>query len=155
VYAVTSISETQTVLVIDDDPDLLPFLADMLSVMTSYRIITATNGVQGLERYVAYHPDCIIVDVKMPELDGYQFVRALRGDPDSMATPLIMLTAMGSDESQFIGLASGADQYLVKPVDPEALIASVQRALLLGESERQQRLEQMALETNDDGTTER
>lgn len=144
--------KTRTLLIIDDDLDLLPFLVDMLSVMTTYAIVTAHDGVAGLEAFDAHRPDCVIVDVKMPELDGYQFVRAIRGDPDSANTPLIMLTAMGNENDRFFGAAAGVDHYLVKPVEPEVLVAAIEQALLAGEADRQRRLQELALEPNEDHT---
>ncbi len=133
-----------TLLVIDDDLNLLPFLVDMLSVMTTYRIVTARDGVEGLLAYAEHHPQCVIVDMKMPELDGAQFVRALRGDPETLNTPIIMLTAMGRPDDHFVGLAAGVDQYLVKPVEPEALVEAIERAFALSDAERLQRLRELA-----------
>ncbi|HLY31370.1 MAG TPA: response regulator [Ktedonobacterales bacterium] len=135
---------TPTLLVIDDDLNLLPFLVDMLSVMTPYHIVTARNGAEGLTAFAQHQPQCVIVDVRMPELDGYQFVRALRGDPSTMNTPVIMLTAMGSDLDHFFGMAAGVDQYLVKPVEPEAVVAAVEQALRLSDAERLRRLRELA-----------
>jgi len=154
---------TPTVLVIDDDLNLLPFLVDMLSVMTPYRIVTARNGVEGLVAYAEHHPQCVIVDMKMPELDGAQFVRALRGDPSTLNTPIIMMTAMGSPDDHFIGMAAGVDRYLVKPVEPETLVVAIEQALALSDSERLHRLRDLAnspddtdcLEDGSRATTER
>jgi CheY-like chemotaxis protein len=135
---------TPTVLVIDDDLNLLPFLVDMLSVMTSYRIVTARDGVEGLIAYAEHHPQCVIVDMKMPELDGAQFVRALRGDPATLNTPIIMLTAMGRPTDHVFGLAAGVDHYLVKPVEPEVLVEAIERALAIDDAERRRRLHELA-----------
>jgi len=133
-----------TLLVIDDDLSLLPFLVDMLSVMTPYRIVTARDGAEGLVAYTEHSPQCVIVDMKMPELDGAQFVRALRGDPATLNTPIIMLTAMGRPADLVLGLASGVDRYLVKPVEPDALVAAIEQALALSETDRLRRLRELA-----------
>jgi len=138
------IAPIPTLLVIDDDLSLLPFLVDMLSVMTNYRIVTAQNGIEGLIAYDEHSPQCVIVDMKMPELDGAQFVRALRGDQATLNTPIIMLTAMASDDDHYLGLASGVDYYLVKPVEPEALVEAIEHALALSEAERVRRLRELA-----------
>lgn len=130
-----------TVLVVDDDLDLLPFLADTLHVLTNYTVVTAEDGAIGLERLVASQPACVVVDVKMPELDGLQFLRALRGDPDTQHTPVIVLTALAQEKDQFAGMASGADRYLVKPVDPADLVAAIHQAVAIGEQERIKRLQ--------------
>lgn len=140
---------TPTVLVIDDDLNLLPFLVDMLSVMTPYRIVTARNGAEGLVAYTEQRPQCVIVDMKMPELDGAQFVRALRGDPSTLNTPIIMMTAMGSPDDHFVGLAAGVDHYLVKPVEPEALVAAIEQALSLSDTERLRRMRDLANSPDD------
>src|SRR5215475_9336046 len=100
-----------TVLVVDDDPDLLQLLTDGLELLGNFTVVSATDGMQGLERFFEVRPDCMIIDVKMPGLDGYQLVRALRGDPESAATPLIILTAMAQDQNRMAGLVSGVDQY--------------------------------------------
>ncbi len=138
------IAPIPTLLVIDDDLSLLPFLVDMLSVMTNYRIVTAQNGVEGLIAYDEYSPQCVIVDMKMPELDGAQFVRALRGDQTTLNTPIIMLTAMASADDHYLGLASGVDYYLVKPVEPEVLVEAIEHALALSNTERVRRLRELA-----------
>jgi DNA-binding response OmpR family regulator len=82
----------------------------------------------------------MLIDVKMPGLDGYQLVRALRGDPESASTPLIILTALAQEQYQFTGLALGADEFLVKLVSIDDVVAAVQRAVLVGAEERQKRM---------------
>jgi DNA-binding response OmpR family regulator len=84
-------------------------------------------------------PDCVIIDIMMPGLDGYQLVKALRGDPDSARTPLIFLTALAQERDRFAGLAAGIDQYLVKPVKPQELVAAVKQALGVSDEERSRR----------------
>jgi DNA-binding response OmpR family regulator len=135
---------TFTVLIIDDDLDLLPFLADAVRLLTPYTVVTAENGVLGLEQFFECSPHCVVVDVKMPEIDGYQFVRAMRGDPQTADTPIIMLTALGQEKDQFSGLASGADIYLQKPADPVDLVAAIHEAIQLGEGERKDRMRRLA-----------
>jgi DNA-binding response OmpR family regulator len=138
-----------TVLIVDDDPDLLQLLTDGLELLGNFRVVQAANGIEGLEQFFETRPDCTIIDVKMPGLDGYQLVRALRGDPDSAATPLIMLTALAQEQQQFAGLALGADQYLIKPVTPRELVAAVQRALLIGEADRQARMQALLAQSEE------
>src|SRR6185437_13612823 len=123
--------ETYRVLVVDDDLDLLPYLATSLRELSDYTIITATNGAEALERYDEVRPHCVVVDVRMPGLDGYQLVRALRGDSATAATPLVILTAMTKDKDRFAGMAAGADQYLLKPIKPLDLIQAIERAIAL------------------------
>jgi DNA-binding response OmpR family regulator len=136
----SSRGENFTVLIVDDDPDLLQLLSDGLEMLGNFRVVQAVDGIQGLEQYFEVHPDCVIIDVVMPGLDGYQLVKALRGDPASAETPLIMLTALAQDKDEFVGLAAGADQYLVKPVKLRHLVEAVQRAVEITSAERQQQL---------------
>ena len=138
-----------TVLIVDDDPDLLHLLTDGLELLGNFRVVQAANGIEGLEQFFETHPDCVIIDIKMPGLDGYQLVRALRGDPESASTPIIMLTALAQERQQFAGLALGADQYLIKPVTPRELVAAVQRALLIGEAERQAQIQALIAQSEE------
>jgi two-component system alkaline phosphatase synthesis response regulator PhoP len=106
-------------------------------------VVTAQNGAIGLERFYDVRPQCVIIDVKMPELDGYQLVRVLRGDPETADTPLIILTAMAQDQNRLAGLVSGVDQYLIKPVTPRDLLAAIQKSLQATHDERLLRLRQL------------
>lgn len=133
-----------TILLIDDDPHLLPVLEIMVQTLTYCTVVTATDGVAGLERVAEAVPDCIVVDVKMPHLDGHQFARALRGDPATADIPLIILTALVQDEERFVGMATGADVYLTKPVPPQELLAAIRRAITITAEQRSQRLQALA-----------
>jgi DNA-binding response OmpR family regulator len=132
-----------TILIVDDDPDLLQVLADGLELLGHFNVECAINGELGLERFYEVHPDCVIIDVIMPNIDGYQLVQALRGDPASASTPLILLTALAQEKDRLSGLAVGADQFLIKPIDPRELIAAVQRALVTTPQERFTRLQRL------------
>ena len=138
-----------TILVVDDDAALLQTLTDGLELLGDFHVEQATNGDEGLERFYEKRPDCMIIDVKMPGLNGYQLVRVLRGDPDSAATPLIMLTALAEEKQQFAGLAGGADQYLVKPVMPSELVTAVQRALAVSEQDRARQMQTLLEQSAD------
>lgn len=133
-----------TVLVVDDNPRLLAFIADALQELGDFRVVTAADGARGLELFYEVQPDCMVIDVKMPRLDGYQLVRALRGDPTSAATALIILSAMAQDKDRLAGMLSGADQYLLKPVDPLDLVAAISRALATNADERRRRMRALA-----------
>lgn len=137
-----------TILIVDDNPLLLEFMQDALQELGDFTVVTATNGIDGLEQFYQIHPACVIIDVKMPGLNGYQLVRALRGDPETAQTPLILLTALAQDVDQFAGLAAGADQYLRKPIDLLELVQAVYRAIQISDEERQQRLRILAEESS-------
>jgi CheY-like chemotaxis protein len=130
-----------TILIVDDSPELIQLLTDVLEKLGRFTVVSAEDGIQGIERYFEVRPACMIIDIMMPGLDGYQLVKALRGDPDSARTPLIFLTALAQDRHRFAGFASGVDQYLVKPVTLHELVDAVHRAIAEGESERRQRLQ--------------
>ncbi len=129
-----------TILVVDDNEDLRVLVAETLKRLGKYQVIMADNGIDGLQAFYDHRPDCAVIDIKMPGLDGVQLARALRGDPETAATPLVILTALVQDRDRFIGLAAGADQYLVKPVRPLDLVAAVRYALAVSAVERDQAL---------------
>jgi len=133
-----------TVLLVDDNPDLLDMLTLALRTMGGFTIIRACDGVSGLEQAIITQPDCAVIDVLMPGLSGVQLVRALRGDPVTADIPLIILTAMAQEKDLFTGMAAGADQYLTKPATPQAIIVAIHQAIALTRAERRRRLQQLA-----------
>jgi CheY-like chemotaxis protein len=120
-----------------------------LQELTNFTILTAVDGLDGLSKCVEEHPDCAVVDVKMPEIDGTQLVRALRGDPLTEYLPLVILTALVQDKDRFVGLISGADRYLTKPVEAEDLIQAIHEAIALSAADRITRTQTMATEEGD------
>lgn len=124
------------VLVIDDDPSLLTAISEGLDLVGGYEALTASDGVSGFECFFATRPDCVVVDVRMPGLNGYQFVRALRGDPATAQTPIVVLSALVQDDEQLAGLLTGADAYMIKPVKLMDLIQAIDRAVRLNPEER-------------------
>jgi CheY-like chemotaxis protein len=138
-----------TVLVVDDNTDLLDSLSFALRTLGEFHVETAADGAEGLRKAVEIHPDCVVIDVMMPELNGYQLVRALRGDLETASIPLVILSALVRDTDQTLGMYSGADQYLTKPIKPQHLIEAIRRAIALSDEERQQRLRALA-EAEDD-----
>src|SRR6266567_3236951 len=129
------------VLVIDDNPTIVELIKYAVSLQGSYEVVVAYDGEQGLARISSERPDCVIIDVKMPRMDGYQLVRCLRGDARTAEIPLIILSAMTREEDQVTGLLSGVDEYLTKPFKPGALNAAIQRVLHRTPAERQRRMD--------------
>lgn len=140
------------ILLVEDDHDLREFLQGALPYYGSFTIIAAADGITGLEMLTEHHPSCAIIDVKMPGLDGYQLARAIRGDPDTALTPLIILTALTQDRDRFTGLASGADRFLQKPATPQALAETIAEVVTQDLAIREQRLRKLA--TEEDGAHE-
>ena len=134
----------RAVLIVDDNAELVEFIADTLHELADYAVLTAADGIEGLQRCMESRPACVVADVRMPRLDGYHFVRALRGDPATAQIPVIMLSALVQSRDQMMGLLAGADQYLLKPVAPLDLLAAIQRAIRLGDAEREERLQRLA-----------
>ena len=131
--------EQSTVLIVEDNIELLDLLLLALPRLGGFKVVGVADGVAGLERFYELRPQCVVIDVKMPELNGYQLARLLRGDPETADTPLIILTALAQDKDQFAGLAAGADLYLIKPVSPVDLAAAIKRAIAISEAERLER----------------
>jgi CheY-like chemotaxis protein len=130
-----------TVLVVDDSAELRALVAESLRKLGHFSVVEAQDGIEGLERYFDVHPDCVVIDVKMPGLDGYQLIRALRGDRASSETPLVILSAMVQEKDKLAGFFSGVDEYLVKPVGPLELVQTICRVIGRTTEERRRRLE--------------
>ncbi|HTI13256.1 MAG TPA: response regulator [Dictyobacter sp.] len=140
------------VLVIDDNLTIVELIKYAVNLQGIYQVVVAYDGQQGLERVFDEQPDCVIIDVKMPKMDGYQLVRCLRGDTLTAEIPLIILSAMTREEDQLTGLLSGADEYLTKPFKPTALNAAIERVLRLTSSERQQRTDTLSQSQDEQDT---
>lgn len=134
------------VLLIDDDPTLTAPVQEALERLAGYSVTVASDGASGLEALVAERPDCVVVDIRMPGLDGYQFIHAVRGDAATSDVPLVVLSALSQQENTLAGLLSGADVYLYKPVDLDELFAAIEQTIRLTAAQRWQRLTDLAQE---------
>lgn len=94
-----------------------------------YEVLTAGNGNQALDCLESFLPDMIICDVMMPEMDGYTFVEQVRQQENLSWIPILFLSAKGQSQDRVQGLKKGADVYMVKPFEPEELIAQVESSL--------------------------
>lgn len=110
------------VLVVDDEARILNFLISKLKA-SGYEVITAGNGLEGLEQAKAQEPDLIVLDLLMPKMNGLEMLKELRG---FSSAPVIVLTAKGSDNDRIRGLQLGADDYLPKPFNPDELVARIE-----------------------------
>ena len=119
-------SDEKTILLIDDDHDLVRGASVRLR-RAGYRTISADNGQHGLESASENHPDAILLDLRMPVMDGLTALRELRNRADTQRIPVVMLSA--SPKSQTDALDAGARFFLSKPYDGEALLAAVDAAV--------------------------
>lgn len=118
----------ETILMIDDDLDIREIVRVNLEG-AGYRVLCASDGVEGLAAARDHQPDLIILDVLMPGLDGWQVLDQLVNDPRTADRPIIMLTCRGEDQDILRGLDSGASEYITKPFYPEHLVTSVKLLL--------------------------
>ncbi len=124
----------EKILVVDDDFETLRLVGIMLE-RQGFEIIASNNGEQALVQAKNEHPDLIILDIMMPNLDGYQVCKQLRSDPVTANIPVLMFTAKTQLDDKMAGYDAGADDYLTKPVHPAELIAHI-KALLTRRTNR-------------------
>jgi DNA-binding NarL/FixJ family response regulator len=124
----TGVGDHKRLLLIDDDPNLILLVKDYLE-FRGYEVITADNGQAALETLDKSTPDMIICDVMMPQMDGYSLVEHVRKNPRTSWIPVLFLSAKGQSQDRVKGLNTGADVYMVKPFEPEELVAQVESSL--------------------------
>lgn len=124
------------ILVIDDDPHLVAVLTEGLRVLGGFEVYAASDGVMGLHGIATTQPDCVILDIRMPGLNGYQILRLLRGDPQTANLPVVVLSGLAHDHEALAGLLSGADAYLFKPVHIADVFRTVRAVMALPAAER-------------------
>lgn len=112
------------ILIVDDSPTERLYLTDIL-VKNGFAVSTAVNGDEAIERIRAERPELILMDVVMPGTNGFQVTRAIARDPELAALPVIICSSKNQETDRIWGLRQGAKDYLVKPVDPERLLASI------------------------------
>jgi len=117
--------EIKRILVVDDEPRMIGFIRMNLE-LEGYQVIEAHNGLEALDAVRTQLPDVILLDVMMPELDGFETLRMLR---EFSSIPVIMLTAKGEEDDKVFGLELGADDYVTKPFGPRELSSRVKAVL--------------------------
>jgi two-component system alkaline phosphatase synthesis response regulator PhoP len=121
------------ILVVDDEPDIVEMIKVALE-SASYRVLTAFNGNQCLERARKERPDAIVLDIMMPEKDGFVTCKELKGDPQTQEIPVLILTAVGehfanSRYAKSMGLELEAEDYIDKPVNPPVLLGRLAKLI--------------------------
>ncbi|MGB8703219.1 MAG: response regulator transcription factor [Thermosynechococcaceae cyanobacterium] len=121
-------TDNNKLLLIDDDPNLVLLVQDYLE-LRGYGVVTAKNGRDALKILESDIPNLIICDVMMPEMDGYTFVKKVRENPQTSWLPILFLSAKGQIQDRVAGLSKGADVYMVKPFEPDELVAQIEASL--------------------------
>lgn len=121
------------ILVVDDEPDAVEMIRAALE-SASYQVVAAYNGKEGIEKAKKEKPDAIILDIMMPEKDGFVACKELKGDPTCKDIPILILTAVGEHfadtrYAKSMGLDLEAEDYIDKPIDPKMLLARLAKLL--------------------------
>jgi DNA-binding NarL/FixJ family response regulator len=128
---------SKKLLLIDDDPNLILLVKDYLE-FRGYEVMAAGNGREALEILNEQLPDMIICDVMMPEMDGYAFIEKIRQQARTSWIPIMLLSAKGQSQDKIKGLTTGADVYMIKPFEPDELVAQVEASLKQAERTRKE-----------------
>jgi two-component system alkaline phosphatase synthesis response regulator PhoP len=118
----------QRILVVDDDTEIVRLLRAYLE-QAGYGVLTAYDGQTALHVMRRERPDLVVLDLMLPDLDGWEVTRVVRGDESLAPTPILMLTARVEDEDKIVGLELGADDYVTKPFNPREVMARVRAVL--------------------------
>jgi len=112
------------ILIIEDEEDIAR-LVKLYLEKDGFRAVIATEGIEGLKLIKTDHPDMVILDLMLPEMDGLEICRKIRNAPDTALLPVLMLTAKAEESDTIIGLELGADDYVMKPFSPKVLVTRV------------------------------
>jgi signal transduction histidine kinase/ligand-binding sensor domain-containing protein/DNA-binding response OmpR family regulator len=129
VTTLKEMNNTLSVLLVEDNDDFRFYLKDNLR--NKYKVIEATNGKEGWQKALSTHPQLIISDISMPEMDGIELIKKIKSDKRTSHIPVILLTAMAGQEQQMKGLETGANDYITKPFNFEVLNAKIKNLLHL------------------------
>ncbi len=119
---------SEKILVVEDDIDIIA-LVEMTLTADGFEVVTAESGLEALTQIQEEPPDLILLDLMMPQMDGYELMNILKTNPETSAVPVIMLTAKGRVHDKVKGLSIGADDYIAKPFAPRELTARVEAVL--------------------------
>jgi two-component system cell cycle response regulator len=135
---VESLRNGARILVIDDDPQITRLFSIFLGD-EGYKVTVGSRAADAISKARSLSPDLILLDVRMPDLDGYETTRRLKGDPVTSSIPVILITGLNDQDNKLKGLEAGADEFLPKPVDPSELLVRIRSMLRLKEYREQLR----------------
>jgi two-component system, OmpR family, alkaline phosphatase synthesis response regulator PhoP len=118
----------ETILVIDDEPKIVRLIQDYLE-QAGYRVLSASDAERGLHALRADSPDLLVLDLGLPDQDGWDLTRLIRADRQLSTIPIVMLTARVEESDKIVGLELGADDYISKPFNPREVVARVRAVL--------------------------
>ena len=118
----------EKILIIDDEENIV-LLAETNLEMCGYKVITAQDGKQGLEMAQKEKPDLIILDIRLPEIDGWEVCRRLKNSTDTRNIPIVFLTAHAQENDINKGLSLGAEEFITKPFIPEDMAQRIKKIL--------------------------
>ena len=118
----------ETILLIEDEEDVSDLIRYHLK-KAKFRVLSASDGAEGVQTAVEERPDAVVLDIMMPRLNGFEVAKKLKADPRTAPIPIIFLSAKGEAESRIKGLEIGADDYLAKPFSPRELVLRIQTLL--------------------------
>ena len=116
------------ILIVDDEQDILDMIKLKLEA-EGFDVVEASNGIDGLAAVQKEKPDLVLLDIMMPELNGYQVCRELKSNEKLKNIPVVMLTAKAQESDKFWGLETGADDYVTKPFEFSSLIQTIKKHL--------------------------
>jgi excisionase family DNA binding protein len=118
------------ILVVDDNPEIVEMLLGLLeTTRPTPKLEGASNGYEGLLKVGTFRPHLLVLDLRMPDLDGYEVCRRIKGDPATQATKVLAITAYAEESAREAALKSGADAFLAKPFANKELLAQVRRLI--------------------------
>lgn len=125
----------ERILIVDDDATMVNLLFAVLE-FEGFEAIKALSGMEALRMIEEERPDLVLLDIMMPEMDGFEVLASLRKDPATKKLPVVMLTARTEDRDVFEGWRRGADEYVTKPFDPQRLVEVIRDVLARSYEER-------------------
>lgn len=125
-------TDIPSILLVEDNDDFRDYLKDKLRLQ--HRVFEAVNGKEGWHKALAHHPQVIVSDISMPEMDGIDFCRKIKSDKRTSHIPVILLTALTGEEDQLKGLKTGASDYITKPFNADMLNAKINNLLVLNKT---------------------